>query len=103
MKKIIKLLSLSILIFLTGCSTTERSTREKASFLTEFIIENAIYNGYNLEFGKESIKTKSTTKNETNTTTNINTSGGVNTHTTIESTTKTKSTGVGFGIGIGDY
>lgn len=110
MKKILRLFVMLVAIFLVGCSNTEtqepprqRTTGEKVALVTEFIIDNAIYNGYDLGFGKEIIKTKSVSKSDSMTTTGIDASGNLNTHTTTKTTTKTKSKGAGFGIGIGDY
>lgn len=108
MKKIVKLFVIIMVIVLAGCSNTEtqepprqRTTGEKVALVTEFII--AIYNGYDLGFGREIIKSKSVSQSDSVTTTGIDASGNLNTHTTTKTTTKTKSKGAGFGIGIGDY
>ena len=52
MKKIVKLFVIIMIIVLAGCSNTEtqepprqRTTGEKVALVTEFIIDNAIYNG----------------------------------------------------------
>ena len=110
MKKIVKLFVIIMIIVLAGCSNTEtqepprqRTTGEKVALVTEFIIDNAIYNGYDLVFGREIIKSKSVSQSDSVTTTGIDASGNLNTHTTTKTTTKTKSKGAGFGIGIGDY
>lgn len=106
MKKIVKLFSILGIIFITGCTNTqtqepprEKTTAEKVAYVADFILVNAVYNGYNVGLTEEFVKSKSNSKSDSVTTTSVDSNGVTNTHTTTKTTTKTKSRGVGFGIG----
>lgn len=106
MKRIVKLFSILVIIVISGCTNTqtqepprERTTAEKVAYVADFILVNAVYNGYNVGLTEELVKSKSSSKSDSVTTTSIDSNGVRNTHTTTRTTTKTRSRGVGFGIG----
>lgn len=104
--KIFRLFILLSIVFINGCTNTqtqepprERTTTEKVALVAEIIIDNALYNGYDLGLGKGFAKTISNSTSNSSVSTSVDALGVINTHTTTKTTTKTKTTSGGFGIG----